>query len=113
MTEQPCESGRENDTCRGQYPCFYDYRSGLFPSGAESAVEHYEDQGDGTDVFGDAEIVECYLYYSVRAENHTQQDECQQHGDADLVGYVVKYDAQDDNNSGDKQEDSYGHKNAV
>ena len=110
VAEKPGQSRGKGHAEGGEYAGFDHHRLSLFPPGAETAVEHDEYQGHGTDALGEIEVVEGNLHYAVGSEGHAQQDECQQHGDAYLVRDVVEHYAQDNDDGGHEQEQCKGHK---
>ena len=82
---------------------------GFFPPGSETTVEHDEYQGYGADALCEVEVVEGNLHDAVGTEYHAQQDECQQHRYAYLVGDVVEHYAQHYDYGTYEQEEVYSH----
>ena len=74
--------------------------SGLLPVGAEAAVKHNEDEGQGADVLGQGVVVEGDLHHPVRAEEHAQQNEGQQGGHPQPAGHLVAQHAGEDDDGG-------------
>ena len=93
MTEHPGESGRHNNAHGREQDCFCRNGLCLIPVRSETAVEHDEDQRYGADLFCEGVIVERDFENAIRAERHTEQDECQQGRDAETVGYFVQKNA--------------------
>ena len=58
MQEEPDRAGRQDDAQAGQQTGFPENGPDRFPACAESAVEHDEQQGDGTNLFGELLIIE-------------------------------------------------------
>ena len=83
MAEEPRESRCHNDAKGGEQRGLPHNRPGCIPTGAEAAVEHNEDKGDGTDFLGKDLIFKMQGDQAVVAEEHTQDDKCEQGRDAD------------------------------
>ena len=91
ITEETCEGGGDHNSQSGEEHRFDGNRSGLIPVGAETAVEHNEDQCCGADIFRQRIIVERDFYDTVCSESHTEKDKGQQHGYTDLIGNPMQY----------------------
>ena len=78
MTEQSRKCGSCNHSRGGQQYRFAHYRLHGFPSGAETAVEHNHNQGNGAQVFGKDLIVQVHGDGSHIAEDDTQKYESEE-----------------------------------
>ena len=89
----------------GQQAGFPDDGPDRLPACAETAVEHDEQQGDGTDVLGKDLIVEIDRPETRAGEDDTQHHEYQQGWDTDPQGQVVEPDANQNDGGNDDQEE--------
>ena len=78
MTEQTGKNGRYECAERAQKRGFDGYGPSRAPFRAETAVEHDEDEGGGTDFFGKGIIFKVDFKNSFRTEQHTESDKKKQ-----------------------------------
>lgn len=98
--KQAHQPGGEDRAQGGEEHGLSRHGSGLLPVGAEAAVKHNEDEGQGADVLGHGVVVEGDLHHPVRAEEHTQQNEGQQGGHPQPAGHLVAQHAGEDDDGG-------------
>ena len=74
------------------------------PLGAETAVEHDEDERYGCHVLGNCEVVERDFQDPVNAAEHADADECYKDGNSDAVWQLVREDTDNKNERAENQD---------
>ncbi len=100
MTEKSHEGGGQEHPHRGQQSRLHRYRLGRLPAGAEAAVEHYENKGDGADITYKPGIVVRKLIV-VTSEKKPQHQEEQQYRNPEFTGNLVQKNTDDYDQSED------------
>ena len=107
MTKQTGKSRRHDDAHGGQQHRLAYNRLCGFPARTETAVEHDEYQGYGTQVLGKGLIFQLNRNDAHVAEHDTQQDKCQERRNPDPGRNVIEPDAGNDNDDNEDKEEGY------
>ncbi len=95
MAEQSDKGGGQRDAYRGEQTGFQGYGFGGFPSRAEAAIEHDEDQCYGADVSNHPAPLRCKPVILASAQKTEHQEE-QQDRNPELSGKLIEEYADDD-----------------